>query len=191
MWEGPLEADKHSVFNVQCFERGNCVAKVIYDNYGEEVHKALQPKFAPLLYGYSSRPGTDVRVFVVEKLLPGGWFTLSNLTVPHILDNFKPICQVLNEITTALKVQGLVHGNLHADNLMIKMADIFHIARPVEIKAVNFERAGTFGTARYPLHYPGKSGDIIGQDDDQTAVDEWIEKTEQKIDAVTGGQMQQ
>ncbi|KDR78855.1 hypothetical protein GALMADRAFT_1273850 [Galerina marginata CBS 339.88] len=160
-------------------QEGNCVAKLVYGPYGEDVHKALAPKFAPKLFGISSKPGINAKVYIVEYMPPpkgkqGGWSTLSSLDPVLPRGRLEDIRTVLDQITQLLKSHEFVHGDLHPDNLMIKMESQTIIAQPVEIKILNFELAGVAGTTRYPLDHADRATDLIGVDDGTNMIDKWV-----------------
>jgi hypothetical protein len=163
------------------------VAKLVYRHYGVAVHQALHqalPTFAPELLGYSSKPGIQACVHVMEYLRPPffgtpGWLTLDKINQDRVADNLDRIYPLLSKIVNCLAKLRLVHGDLHPNNLMIKMSDRIHIMQPVEIRVVDFEWADKVGVARYPqsldkdIGYPGEPGSLIGAGDDRYMIHKW------------------
>jgi serine/threonine protein kinase len=167
----------------------NCVAKLVTDHYGSEVHQALAPNFAPTFFGCSSKPSFKYSIYLMEYLQPPshqseGWKPLSELSREFVSSTGveKKIFSVLREIVRRLQELNSVHGDLRPNNLMIKMRNLYAIADPVVIKVVDFEWADRVGQARYPvdrneeLGYPGEAGALIGPDDDSVMVDQWVQE---------------
>jgi len=180
---------------------GNCVAKLVFDHYGLAVHKALAPRFAPKFYGHSSREGTNAKIFVMECLpIPEDeeewdgmrWIMLATLPEqlntprldPHLRND---IYVILKDIVLQLKDQKLVHGDLRSNNLMIKMVNPHEVAKPVEIKVIDFEWADELGLARYPydrnnaVGYPGNAAALIAAGDDLLMVEKWAKQEVESV----------
>jgi hypothetical protein len=148
----------------------NCVAKLVFDHYGPEVHQALAPEFAPKLFGRSSKPGLNYRVYIMEYLEPcvgaDGWISLLGLGEgwPLLQDLKIKLSLSSKKLSNGCKNLKLVHGDLRPNNLMIKMSAPYIVANPVAIKVVDFEWADRSGVARYPENrngcagYPGEAG---------------------------------
>ena len=171
----------------------NCVAKLVAEQYGSEVHQALAPNFAPTFFGCSSKPGLNYSVYLMEYLPPPshqceGWMPLSNLRTGFASSGGveNKIFDVLRQIVGWLREHNYVHGDLRSNNLMIKMRNLYSIEDPVVIKVVDFEWAGRVGLARYPedrneeVGYPGEAGAPIGPDDDREMVEQWVQKQQAK-----------
>jgi len=201
----PLLADdvRYSVFGAFAYNLNdtssgeppyvNTVAKLVYRHYGVVVHQALYqpeasnpqgPNQAPKLHGWSHKPGIDACVYIMEYLLPPsfdgpGWYTLAELNQDMVAKKLDLIYSVLTNIVNRLITLKLVHGDLRPNNIMIRMQDRTLIAKPVEIKVVDFEWADKVGVARYPqnrnedIGYPGKAGGLIGWDDDLDMINKW------------------
>ena len=151
---------------------GNCAAKLAFRHYGLNVHHALAPDFAPRLLGVSSKPEIGASLYLMDYLAPPaynmeGWVTLSSLTAPWIGNKLEQICSALDTFTKHLQSLKLVHGDLRANNIMIKVQAGFEIAVPVVIKVIDFEWADVVDEGHYPLHrnaqldYPGTPGGLI------------------------------
>lgn len=166
----------------------NCVAKLVFDHYGPEVHQALAPEFAPKLFGRSSKPGLNYCVYIMEYLEPcvgaDGWISFLNLpravaTVARVEDQ---IITILEKIVKRLQNLKLVHGDLRPNNLMIKMSAPYIVANPVAIKVVDFEWADRSGVARYPENrnecagYPGEAGGLIEQAHDGFMIEKFLKE---------------
>jgi len=175
----------------------NCVAKLVYHQYGVGVQKALET-FAPKLYGWSHKPGIDTCVYIMDYLCPPswnseGWLTLTALGLDGAAMNLAPICRVLREIVDRLIKLKFVHGDLCPDHLMIKMKNSMALAEPVQIKVVDFKWAGEVGSACYPadrnedLGYPGEPAGLIEWDHDLFMIEKWQKSMEAYKYRNTGG----
>lgn len=163
---------------------GNCVAKLVYGRYGLNVHQALEPDFAPKLYGFSDASAVLASIFVME-FLPAptwqgpGWIPLSNLEVEVVPSLLDPIFDSLDSFIVELEAKKLVHGDLRPNNIMIKMANLHEVEMPVRVNVVDYEWAGAYETARYPadrnelIDYEGNAGDLIGREDDRKMIGKW------------------
>jgi len=163
----------------------NCVAKLVFDHYGLDVHGALAPELAPSLFGWSSKPGVDHRVYIMEYLpepsiKSKGWTRLDNLPMGLVIASgvLDEISDILKKIIERLRALNFVHGDLRPNNLMIKMANCYVIEKPVSIQVIDFEWADTLGRAYYPANlnenggYPGKAGAQI----DRFMVEKWVKE---------------
>lgn len=115
-----------------------------------------------------------------------GWLPLGDLALEVAPDLLGPICDSIMAFLDELKTQNIVHGNLRPDNIMVGMENSHALKKPVRIKVVDYEWAGIYGEACYPLDreeegYEGRPGDFIGPQDDIQMYKNWKASTESKI----------
>ncbi|KDR65387.1 hypothetical protein GALMADRAFT_148731 [Galerina marginata CBS 339.88] len=167
----------------------NCMVKLTFRPYGSDVHKILHAAdLAPKLVGASNIPALEATATVMARLLPpakdaDGWMTLHDLfrvSPELVLNHQDAIFKKLELIVEVLKKQKVVHGDLRANNIMIKVSYKGKgIAEPVEVNVVDMEWSGGVGFAYYPadrnekVGYPGEAGGLIGVEDDMTMIKMW------------------
>ncbi|KDR65381.1 hypothetical protein GALMADRAFT_148724 [Galerina marginata CBS 339.88] len=167
----------------------DCMVKLTFRPYGSNVHKILHTaNLAPKLVGASNIPALEATATVMARLLPpakdaNGWMTLHDLfrvSPELVLNRQGAIFKKLELIVEVLKKRKVVHGDLRADNIMIKVScDDHDIVEPVEVNVVDMGWSGQVGFAYYPadrdeqVGYPGKAGGLIGVEDDMTMINVW------------------
>ncbi|KDR64861.1 hypothetical protein GALMADRAFT_149228 [Galerina marginata CBS 339.88] len=167
----------------------DCMVKLTFRPYGSDVHKILHAAdLAPKLVGASNIPALGATATVMVNLPPptedaDGWMTLHDLfrvSPELVLNHQDAIFKKLELIVEVLKKQKVVHGDLRANNIMIKVSYKGKgIAEPVEVNVVDMEWSGGVGFAYYPadrnekVGYPGEAGGVIGVEDDIIMIKMW------------------
>ncbi|KAL0948195.1 hypothetical protein HGRIS_010803 [Hohenbuehelia grisea] len=162
--------------------------KLVTRPYGEKVHKLLARRgYAPQLYGRKVLDGVPT-AYVMEHL-GSSWVSLyelskgdsSGILQSHCDDiklNIERILSILQEAT-------MVHGDLRANNIMIKLEGqqlALLDSDRVVVKVVDFDWAGEAGVVRYPasrnqdirgIRWPGLPGDLIEVQHDRELFESW------------------
>jgi hypothetical protein len=144
------------------------VVKVVRGRYGEDAHyAAAEEGFAPKLYGVAKVDGAPP-AYVMELLSEKHWVPLQRAYSEDIT-KWNKIEVGIKKFLDFLRTKNLVHGDLRGNNVLCRMD-----TDNVEIRVLDWDWAGTYGTATYPLnlnpeaHLPGSPGDFIdfGHDSD-------------------------
>jgi serine/threonine protein kinase len=141
------------------------VVKFIADGrYGIAAHRKLaETRYAPTLFGVAKVEGAHT-AYIMEYLSPGdGWETLHEYAKAHN-DVVSRIQTPLDDLLETMRTNGIVHGDLRPNNIMIRHPEG---KEEPEIKVIDFDWAGFDGAVRYPLRrnedlpWPGKAGELI------------------------------
>ena len=138
---------------------------------------------APLLHGticVAGAPSAIVMEYLDEN---SGWMTLQNYIKEHQEITISTEHPGLVRLLETMKKEGVVHGDLRPLNIMCREEPGRGKERgELEIKVIDFDRAGSLGVARYPsgmnpkIPWPGKPRDLIGRDDDKKLLSETLAK---------------
>ena len=147
--------------------------------YGETVHRTLAERgLAPLLHGTVCVAGAPLAIVMEYLDANCGWMTLQNYIKKHrdiTIDTEHP---GLVRLLETMKTARVVHGDLRPLNIMCLEKE----SGELEIKVIDFDRAGSLGVARYPacmnpdIPWPGKPRDLIGGDDDEKLLSRTLAK---------------
>lgn len=171
------------------------LVKLVYEDdrqYGKAVHHVLaKAGFAPALYGSICIPGAPT-AYIMDYLKPpsspaGGWITLyefaqKNERRQEMTEGWERIWQALDKIIIMMERNYVVHGDLRANNIMVKVAGSSGLLPEgdVELKVIDFDWGGALSDeVRYPLlrniniQWPGDEGDLIKVEHDRTLVEGW------------------
>ena len=153
------------------------LVKVVKRAYGEQAHRlAAENGFAPKLYGVAQVDGAPP-AYVMEFLSEAkGWVPPRGRSFksPQQWDKFEAEIKKFLEF---LQKYDLVHGDLRRDNMLVQVQD-----DDVKLRVIDWDWAGEFGTARYPLNrnpeanLPGNAGGLIDVDHDRSTLLEHFQK---------------
>lgn len=164
--------------------------KLVGRPYGEKVHKLLALHgYAPQLYGRKVLDGVPT-AYVMEHL-GSPWVSLYDLSKGDssgILRS-QAVCNGLKhgieDIISILQDATMVHGDLRANNIMIKLdgqQPVLLDSDRVVVKVVDFDWAGEAGVVRYPasrnqdipgILWPGLPGGFIQAQHDRELFESW------------------
>jgi hypothetical protein len=149
--------------------------KIVYGQYGEEVHRVLgDAKMAPDLFGVSRVEGGPT--MIVMNMLDESWQTLytfaqrnSRWTAEGVKSAIR---KRLEEILMKLEGEGFVHGDFRANNIMVKPGE------EGSAMVIDFDWAGKGGQVHYPLdcnhsgiRWPGEAGSAISLSHDRAMLE--------------------
>ncbi|KAF4571739.1 hypothetical protein EYR40_008263 [Pleurotus pulmonarius] len=166
------------------------LVKLVTRPYGEKAHKLLaRHGYAPQLYGRKVLEGAPT-AYVMEHL-GLSWVTLYNLSKDDnggvlrsqvVRDGIK---HAIERILSILKEAAVVHGDLRANNIMIKLdgqQPALLSSDGVAVKVIDFDWAGDAGVVRYPafrnqdipdIQWPGLPGGLIQAQHDRELFESW------------------
>ena len=145
-----------------------------------------------------SRPRPEFEFFIMQYLFgpsatQPGYITLADLALQaDVAALFKErIKKALLYVVDQLSLNRLVHGDLRPNNILVKVEKqpdqtYLPLSRSdlaiIDISIVDFDWAGETGEAFYPklrnsdiAYWPGKAGEVIGQEHDRLMVNRWME----------------
>jgi serine/threonine protein kinase len=122
-----------------------------------------------VLFGKAKVKGPFIAI-VMEYLDPSdGWMTLFKHQKQNKSIGEQPLHPQLARLLNTMKQNNVVHGDLRPVNIMVQGSGG---ESRLDVKVIDFDWAGDRGVARYPLirnpeiRWPGRSGELIGEDDD-------------------------
>lgn len=158
--------------------------------YGEKVHKLLALHgYAPQLYGRKVLEGAPT-AYVMEHL-GLSWVTLYDLSKGDSSGVLRSqvgrdgIKYAIERILSILTEATVVHGDLRANNIMVKLdgqQPVLLGSDGVAVKVVDFDWAGDAGVVRYPasrnqdipdIEWPGLPGGLIQAQHDRELFESW------------------
>ncbi|KAL0957828.1 hypothetical protein HGRIS_000015 [Hohenbuehelia grisea] len=167
--------------------------KLVTRPYGEKVHEFLARRgYAPRLYGRKVLDGVPT-AYVMEHL-GSSWVSLYDLSKGDnsgilrsqaVRDDIK---LRIDGIISILQEAAMVHGDLRANNIMIRLDDqqqpvlLGPDSDDVTVKVVDFDWAGEAGVVQYPasrnedirgIRWPGLPGDLIEVQHDRELFESW------------------
>jgi hypothetical protein len=158
------------------------LVKVVKRAYGVQAHRlAAENGFAPKLYGVAEVDGAPP-AYVMEFLSEQkGWVPPRNryFKSPQQWDKLEA---EINKFLAFLRKNNLVHGDLRRNNMLVHVQN-----DDVKLRVLDWDWAGAFGTARYPLNrnpqtnLPGKPGGLIDFDHDRSTLTETFQKAKASL----------
>ncbi|KAG9224424.1 hypothetical protein CCMSSC00406_0009466 [Pleurotus cornucopiae] len=164
--------------------------KLVTRPYGEKAHKLLALHgYAPQLYGRKVLEGAPT-AYVMEHL-GLSWVTLYDLFKGDSSGVLRSqvgrdgIKHAIERILSILKEATVVHGDLRANNIMVKLdgqQPALLGSDGVAVKVVDFDWAGDAGVVRYPasrnqdipdIEWPGLPGGLIQAQHDRELFESW------------------
>ncbi|KAF9481173.1 hypothetical protein BDN70DRAFT_558408 [Pholiota conissans] len=187
----PLSVSRrHPYFGSEITPGMPVLIKMVAGAYGEILHLTLARfGYASTLYGFYKEEGLP-SLYVFEQLPEDSWITLFDFEIqagrtgcqPYLSD----IRLSLNAILDRLEHEGLVHGDLRANNIMIHVKEGKPVVSPsapkIGLKLIDFDWGGRAGQVRYPVHrnnnikkikWPAPIGEAIEIGHDRQLVDSW------------------
>ncbi|KAF4562916.1 hypothetical protein EYR36_003349 [Pleurotus pulmonarius] len=172
------------------FEPERVFVKLVNRPYGEKAHRLLALHgYAPQLYGRKVLDGAPT-AYVMEHL-GSPWVSLYDLPKggssgvlrsQAVRDGIK---HGIEHVISILQDATMVHGDLRANNIMIKLdgeQPVLLDSGRVVVKVVDFDWAGEAGVVRYPasrnqdipgLRWPGLPGGVIQAQHDRELFESW------------------
>jgi serine/threonine protein kinase len=154
------------------------LVKVAHGGYGEEAHRvAAQEGFAPKLYGVAKVDGAPpayVMEFLSDKT---GWVSISKGATTRTPEQWDVLKGQIKQFLSFMQKNRLVHGDLRPKNIFLRDKD-----GGVELRILDWDWAGEYGSARYPLdrnpaaELPGNAGELIDVGHDVDTLGKYFEK---------------
>ncbi|KAF8650730.1 hypothetical protein AX16_005103 [Volvariella volvacea WC 439] len=203
------QADLPSSSPREGFTRLPVVVKLVarHQSYGSYVQQCLaRHGFVPRLYKESVRPGAPTAYIMQD--LGSNWITLFELSKKYLLRHRvgrdtsgivaakEGIEIAMQEILEVMESDGVVHGNLRPNNIMIQVEDIVPVLSELRensgrkrkgelaarLKVIDFDWAGKAGEVWYTpcrneviggIEWPGIAGGLIEAGHDRVLVESW------------------
>ncbi|KIM22876.1 hypothetical protein M408DRAFT_276752 [Serendipita vermifera MAFF 305830] len=153
------------------------LVKVVRGRYGEHAHRAAaQQGFAPKLYGVAEVNGAPTAYVMEFFSKEEGWMPLQYTSLQS-QEQWKLLEAQSVKFLTFMRKNRLVHGDLRPNNILLRVKD-----SSVELRILDWDWAGEFGSARYPLNLnqeaklPGDAGELITEEDDCVTMTDWLKK---------------
>lgn len=146
--------------------------KLVQGNYGKDAHRiAAQHGFAPQLHGTARLDGAP-NAYIMEYLDKRSWHhPRGDMFSLPTSDHYDKLEAEINRFLEFLAEKRLVHGDLRANNMYIRVQD-----DNVELRVLDWDWAGEAGVARYPINLnptanlPGGAGELIYPEHDRTTM---------------------
>lgn len=172
----PSDSHKHWMFlgkaAVTETEEEQVLIKLVQGNYGKDAHQiAAQHGFAPQLHGTARLDGAP-NGHIMECLDKRSWHhPRGDMFSLPTNDHYDKLEAEINRFLKFLTEKRLVHGDLRANNMYIRVQD-----DKVELRILDWDWAGKAGVARYPINLnpaanlPGGAGELIYPEHDRTTI---------------------
>lgn len=161
------------------------MVKLVAGYYGADAHHALANHgLAPILYGCACIEGGPT-AYVMERLY-SSWITLFDFgKLPGLYAKYRhDVCTALAFLLDVMEEEGVVHGDLRSNNILIDVDAILSSGGPARLKVIDFDWAGKAGAVRYPAErneeirdivWPGPVGSAIEAGHDRQLVESWLQ----------------
>jgi serine/threonine protein kinase len=167
-------------------ESQEVLVKVAPKRYGEAAHRAAaQEGFAPKLYGVAKVDGAPpayVMEFLSEEKGWEPWVPYQHATLPTP-KHWEMLKVEIDNFLLFMRNNQLVHGDLRPANILLRVKnDSDGVDIGVELRILDWDWAGEYGSARYPLdrnpaaELPGDAGQLMCMEHDDATFHKYFKK---------------